>query len=98
MPSNPKQNEIRGNTFTILLRFLKFNHKTSICSPSPISELKMDKIIAALNEDASCKGWIICQQDGKIIDSVGILEQKKEIAQSMHRIFCEFSKIIYNVG
>merc|ERR1711868_66716 len=47
----------------------------------------MDKIIAALNEDASCKGWIICQQDGKIIDSVGVLEQKKEIAQSMHRIF-----------
>ena len=54
----------------------------------------MDKIIAALNEDASCKGWIICQQDGKIIDSVGVLEQKKEIAQSMHRIFCKCGNIL----
>ena len=56
--------------------------------------LDMDKIIAALNEDASCKGWIICQQDGKIIDSVGVLEQKKEIAQSMHRIFCKCGNIL----
>ena len=59
----------------------------------------MDKTLNALEQDPNCVGWMICNlEHGTIISSNGTLDNAQDVASTMARVFCRYSRLFLSLS